>query len=324
MASYRKITLFLVLMIFSCVENKIFIHVHPDGKSSFKFESRGDSLDIYDNDFIHPYHLKNWATEISTFQTENKTNWMRITKGIIDDSVFVLQSPGGPQMGYEFYQSNISNWYKDTYNVKVVIEGRRIKQDYPELYNAVLTNKMDSLSWLPEALTVLMHKGLKDISHDSLSPEQSLWNRRLVNHLRNSFAKLSSLNELELIQKDRVGYLETLLAPFHVAPSLPKKLAISMEKHEKILRTSLDLKDDFFIWKVLIPGQLFATNATRVSGDTLIWEFGLDSLLSYNYTMYGSTVIYSKDKIQLSLISNLIIGCILIIIIIWVFTRKIF
>ena len=172
MASYRKITLFLVLMIFSCVENKIFIHVHPDGKSSFKFESRGDSLDIYDNDFIHPYHLKNWATEISTFQTENKTNWMRITKGIIDDSVFVLQSPGEPQMGYEFHQSNISNWYKDTYNVKVVIEGCKIKQDYPELYNAVLTNKMDSLSWLPEALTVLMYKGLKDISHDSLSPEQ--------------------------------------------------------------------------------------------------------------------------------------------------------
>ena len=97
-----------------------------------------------------------------------------------------------------------------------------------------------------------------------------------------------------------------------------------MEKHEKILRTSLDLKDDFFIWKVLIPGQLFATNATRISRDTLIWEFGLDSLLSHNYTMYGSTVIYSKDKIQLSLISNLIIGCILIIIIIWVFTRKIF
>ena len=82
--------------------------------------------------------------------------------------------------------------YKDTYNVKIVIEGRRIKQDYPELYNAVLNNKMDSLSWLPEALTVLMHKGLKDISHDSLSPEQSLWNRRLVNHLRNSFAKFSS------------------------------------------------------------------------------------------------------------------------------------
>jgi len=324
MASYRKITLFLVLIIASCVENKIFIHVHPDGKSFFKFESRGDSLDIYDNDFVHPYHLKNWATEISTIQTENETNWIRITKGIIDDSVFVLQSPEEPQMGYEFHQSNISSWYKDTYNVKVVIEGCKIKQDYPELYNAVLTDKMDSLNWLPEALTVLMHKGLKDISHDSLSPEQSLWNRRLVNHLRNSFAKFSSLNELELIQKDRVGYLETLLAPFHVAPSLPKNLAISMEKHEKILRTSLDLKDDFFIWKVLIPGQLFATNATRVSGDTLIWEFGLDSLLSHNYTMYGSTVIYSKDKIQLSLISNLIIGCILIIIIIWVFTRKIF
>ena len=77
-----------------------------------------------------------------------------------------------------------------------------------------------------------------------------------------------------------------------------------MEKHEKILRTSLDLGDDSFVWKVLLPGSLFATNATRVVGDTLIWELGLDSLLSHNYTLYGSTVIYAPDKIQISLIFN--------------------
>ena len=324
MASYRKITLFLALVFVSCVENKVFIHVHPDGQTFFKFESRGDSLDVSDGDFVHPYHLKNWATEISTVQTENETNWRRITKGIVYDSVIVLQSPGGSQLGYKFHKSKISSWYKDSYEVKVVIEGRRIKQDYPQLYNAVLTDKMDSLNWLPEALTVLMYKGLKDIGHDSLSPEQSLWNHRLVNHLRNSFAKFSSLKDLERIQKDRVDYLEKLLAPFHVDPSLPAELAINREKHEKILRTSLDLEDDFFIWKVLLPGSLFATNATRVVGDTLIWELGLDSLLSHNYTLYGSTVIYTPDKIQISLIFSLILGWILLVIIIWFFSRKIF
>jgi hypothetical protein len=121
-----------------------------------------------------------------------------------------------------------------------------------------------------------------------------------------------------------VDYLEKLLAPFHVGPSLPAELAINMEKHEKILRTSLDLGDDSFVWKVLLPGSLFATNATRVVGDTLIWELGLDSLLSHNYTLYGSTVIYAPDKIQISLIFNLILGCILLVIIIWFFSRKIF
>ena len=324
MISQRKITLFLTLAFFSCVENKVFIQVHPDGNSFFKFESRGDSLDIYDTDFVHPYYLKNWVTEISTIQSDNKTNWMRITKGIADDSVLVLQSPGGPQIGYEFHQSNISSWYKDTYNVKIVFEGRKIKEDYPKLYNAILTDKMDSLNWLPEALTVLMHKGLKDINHDSLSPEKSLWNRRLVNHLRNSFAKFSSLDDLEKIQKDRVNYLKNLLAPFHIASSLPAELALSMEKHEKILRASLDLRDDFFIWKVLLPGLPFATNATQTSGDTLIWEFGLDSLLSQNFTMYGSSIIHAKDKIQIYLISYLIIGFTLLIIIIWFLTKKVF
>jgi hypothetical protein len=111
---------------------------------------------VFDGDFVHPYHLKNWATEISTVQTENETNWRRITKGIVYDSVIVLQSPGGSQLGYKFHQSKISSWYKDSYEVKVVIEGRRIKQDYPQLYNAVLTDKMDSLNWLPEALTDIL------------------------------------------------------------------------------------------------------------------------------------------------------------------------
>ena len=77
-----------------------------------------------------------------------------LQKAIVYDSVIVLQSPGGSQLGYKFHKSKISSWYKDSYEVKVVIEGRRIKQDYPQLYNAVLTDKMDSLNWLPEALTV--------------------------------------------------------------------------------------------------------------------------------------------------------------------------
>ena len=105
--------MFLALVFVACVENKVFIHVHPDGQTFFKFESRGDSLDVSDGDFVHPYHLKNWATEISTVQTENETNWRRITNGIVDDSVIVLQSPGGSQLGYKFHKSKISSWYKN-------------------------------------------------------------------------------------------------------------------------------------------------------------------------------------------------------------------
>ena len=323
MIFWKKFILILSTLFISCVQNKIFIHVAPDGKSFFKFESLGDSIDICDNDFVHPYHLKSWVTEIWKVKTDNKTNWRRITKGLVNDSIIIMDVPGPNEMKYEFHQFNISNWYKETYDVKIIIQGRKIKQDYPKLYNAILTDKMDSLEWLPEALTVLMHKGLNDISHDSISPEQSLWNRRLVNHLKNSFAKHSSYNDLKKIYRDRTGFLNNILSPFNISPALLDELSYYMEIHENFLRASLNLKDDSFTWKFLLPGQVLNTNATRLLGDTLVWEFGLDSLLSQKYTLYGSSVIYAEDKINIFLISKLIIGVILLITI-WFFTKNIF
>ena len=54
----KKLYIFLPLVIFfhiSCVENIIFIQVYPDGQTYFKFISTGDSTDINDQDFQHPF-----------------------------------------------------------------------------------------------------------------------------------------------------------------------------------------------------------------------------------------------------------------------------
>ena len=54
----KKLYVFLPLVIFfhtSCVENIIFIQVYPDGQTYFKFISTGDSTDINDQDFRHPF-----------------------------------------------------------------------------------------------------------------------------------------------------------------------------------------------------------------------------------------------------------------------------
>jgi hypothetical protein len=148
-----------------------------------------------------------------------------------------------------------------------------------------------------------MHKGLKDIAHDSLSPNQMIWNQRLVNHLRNSFARVTTLEEFEKIQNNRIAYLTDLLKPFHVDPSLPLNLGITMENHEKILNTSLDLNDDSFEVKIILPGQIVTTNATEILGDTLMWQFGLDSLLSNSFELKAESVIFATDRIQKTLIS---------------------
>ena len=71
-----------------------------------------------------------------------------------------------------------------------------------------------------------------------------------------------------------------------------------MKMHEDYLKASLDLKDDSFVVKLLMPGEMFSANSLSMSQDTLIWKFGLDSLLNRNYTLNATSVVYSKKKIQ--------------------------
>ena len=124
------------------------------------------------------------------------------------------------------------------------------------------------------------------------------------------------MDELKNIQKDRELFLTNLFKPFKIDPDLPRNLAFAMEKHEKILKSTLDLNDDSFEIKVIMPGQPIFTNANKVILDTLIWNFGLDSLLSDSYTLSGRSVIYTTDRYQKTLISIGILFLILMAILI--------
>jgi hypothetical protein len=57
-----------------------------------------------------------------------------------------------------------------------------------------------------------------------------------------------------------------------------------------------------------------------IDKDTLIWKFGIDSLLNENYYLHAGSVITSKDKIQKN--SILVIFALLMISIILLNRRK--
>jgi len=306
----------IILILFSCVENRIFIQIHPDGQSYFKFESHGDSTDVLDNDYLHPSYLNGWSSSVKIIKHDDDNNWVMTTEGMLLDTSILFFHEDTIPLGYTFNRSVAEKWFSIEYIFSLTFSGRRIKENYPKLYEAILFEKPDSLYWLPEALTVLMKKGLDDIYSDSLSKKQNIWNQRLVNHLQNSFAKFTSMDELKNIQKDRELFLTNLFKPFKIDPDLPSNLAFAMEKHEKILKSTLDLNDDSFEIKVIMPGQPIFTNANKVILDTLIWNFGLDSLLSDSYTLSGRSVIYTTDRYQKTLISIGILFLILMAILI--------
>ena len=306
----KKLYVFLPFFIFlhtSCVENIIFIQVYPDGQTYFKFISTGDSTDINDQDFRHPFK-DDISGNSSSNITKTDSLWTITTKAIYKDSIFVFQPKYS--LGFNFIRSEVNTSLSSVYNFNIEFIGRTIKDNYPLLYEALLNNKLDSLDWLPEALTIIINQSLIDLENDTTKYNFKTNRARLVNHFKNSFARIKTYEDLKTIQKNRLEYIITTLKPFKIDNQFCIDLSERMKVHEDYLKSSLDLKDDSFILKLVLPGEILSTNSMSMNQDTLIWNFGLDSLLNENYLLSSTSVIYSKKKIQKT---SILVVCFLLI-----------
>ena len=299
----------------SCVENVITIQIFPDGQTHLKIVSVGDSIDIMDQDFEHPFYNDN-NSSYEIYKTDSI--WKAVTNIVIKDSSFSYKPRNGLAFNFNLNYSAkaISNIYKFQMN----LEGRNIKNEYPLLYNAITSHKIDSLIWLPEALTIIIDKALSDLEKNMISDNIKIERPRLVNHFKNSFSRVSTFEMLEKIQKNRDIYIRNTLKPFKVSQKFSDNLSRAMKVHEDRLKASLGLQDDNFVIKLLLPGEPISGNAMSMDKDTLIWKFGIDSLLNENYDLHAASVITSKDKIQKN--SILVIFALLMISIILLNRRK--
>ena len=303
---YPILLLFLLLNI-SCVENIVFIQVYPDGQIYLKIVSLGDSTDIHDNDFQHP--LKNKSNSNSSYNLIKKDSlWETTTEIIYKDSIFDFNPI--TSLGFNFQRSEEKKTLSTLYNFKMEFIGRAIKQNYPLLYKALKYNMLDSLEWLPEALTVIINQSLTDLENETIEIKNTINKARLVNHFKNSFARITTFEELEYIQKNRLEFIKTTIKPFKLGENFALILAEKMKMHENRLTASLGLKDDSFVVKLLMPGKMFSANAVSMNQDTLVWQFGLDSLLNDNYILSASSIKYSKKKIQKT---SILVVCFLLI-----------
>tara|TARA_Y100001970_G_scaffold169030_1_gene206677 strand:- start:910 stop:1872 length:963 start_codon:yes stop_codon:yes gene_type:complete len=306
----KKLYVFLPLVIFlntSCVENIIFIQVYPDGQIYLKFISTGDSTDINNQDFQHPFK-NDISVNSSSNITKTDSIWTITTEAIFKDSIFVFQPKYS--LGFNFIRSGEDKSLSSVYNFNIEFIGRRIKDNYPLLHEALLNNKLDSLEWLPEALTTIINQSLIDIENDITKHNFKINRARLVNHFKNSFARIKTFADLKAIQENRLEYIIATLKPFKIDNQFCIDLAERMKAHENYLKSSLDLKDDSFVIKLILPGEILSTNSMSMDQDTLVWKFGLDSLLNDNYMLSSTSVVYSKKKIQKT---SILIVCFLLI-----------
>ena len=277
----------------SCVENVITIHILPDGQTFLQIVSTGDSTDIIDGDFQHP----TFEDQSSSYEIiKSDSVWKAITKIILRDSIFALKPEHG--LSYNFKIQKSSNSISNIHRFKMYFTGREIKKEYPKLYKAMKSNNLDSLIWLPEALTVIIDKAILDLENKQKFKQYDIDRPRLVNHFKNSFSRVLTIKKLQDIQNARETYIQNTLKPFKLNEDFSDELSNSMKDHEDKLKASLGLKDDRFIIKLLLPGNPLSGNAMSMNGDTLIWKFGLDSLLDTGFNLYAESVMVSKDKLQ--------------------------
>ncbi|MBL7014190.1 MAG: hypothetical protein ISR83_07195 [Candidatus Marinimicrobia bacterium] len=299
MFKLKNLSLILFLTIFSsCVENIITIRIHPDGRSHIQFMSKGDSTDVFNQDYLHPNSPKWHSISKSTINKDGDIIWETITDGLVAANSTVAPPSSEFSLNYSINTFMSKNWFSTTYKLKATFPQLLDYNNTPLLSESLLTDKMDSIQWLPEALMDITNSALNQLYMDSLIqfpyPQD-----RLSNHFRNAFSHIQSEMLLDELKVDRVLFLSRILAPFKNVDSLfIIELAHAMVPLENKLENTIKLKDDQFKIRLTLPGVLQSTNATSISNDTLKWEFGLNEFLNDAYILEATSTIYSVKGLQ--------------------------
>ncbi|MBT3590638.1 MAG: hypothetical protein HOF45_04205 [Candidatus Marinimicrobia bacterium] len=304
----KKLSVILLFIIFSgCVENIITIRIHPDGRSHIQFFSKGDSLDIFNHDFIHP-SSPNWRSIFTTSTNEDgDIIWEKLTDGFIASNSIISQNISDHSIGYIIESSINKNWFSTTYEFKVTFPKLLDYRGTPLLSESLLTDKMDSIQWLPEALMSIIDSALTQLYKDTkitLPYRQD----RLSNHFKNTFAHIQSENLMDELHADRGLFLSRILKPFEQIDTLfISQLNTAMDPYESKLENIINLKDDQFKFRLITPGVVQSTNALAISNDTLKWEFGQNEFLNKPKILEATSRIYSVIDLQKTITFGLLI-----------------
>ncbi len=308
MFKLKKLSVTLLLFIFSgCVENMITIRIHPDGRSHIQFSSKGDSLDVFNQDFIHP-SSSDWSSIVTTsINSDGDIIWEKLTNGFMASNSTVSQNISDHSIDYTIESTINKNWFNTIYEFKVIFPKLLDYESIPLLSESLLTDKMDSIQWLPEALMTIIDSALTQIYTDS-NIAIPYHQDRLSNHFKNSFAHIQSENLMDELQTDKKLFLTRILKPFDQIDSLfISQLNMAMDPYEKKFENIIHLKDDQFKFNLIPPGIIQSTNAMSIINDTLKWEFGLNEFLNKPKILNATSRIYSVKDLQKTITFSLII-----------------
>ncbi len=293
---------FFMVMLSGCVEHFISINVHPDGAYTLEIISRGDSTDIFDDDFPHPAGGKRWSQHIWSDRTDKDTTWIMETRGYIERDMKLMSSD--EELGALIHPLSIeikNRWISTLYITRYIFKGREIYRKYPRLGETLeKTASSDSIEWTTEALVFIVSSALNDMKKNPKNELTSFLIERMTTHVRNYTERVKSKKLVIELSDKRAEFLRKLFNPFKndVKSSFYENLDDAMFPYEEELRITTGLQDDRFSFHLTLPGLVTRSNADTLSGDTLKWTFELGDFAGDDYIMEAISVVYKTKEIQ--------------------------
>ncbi|MFQ6604861.1 MAG: hypothetical protein ACE5D8_04820 [Fidelibacterota bacterium] len=297
----RFLPFILSLTVYGCVEHLIFVRVLPSGDAEITITSRGDSTDIRDDDFLHP-QLSPWHQEVHREKKDDEIVLVQVSTAILQSDTIPLPGRTGPGIQtYSIRMQKNRGWFVTTYRFRERFKGRELYIKSPRLATAIGNNEAaDSTQWETEALNYIFHSAIDDLDQDSALVLPYGMPDRIKTHFTNYLAHVEALKVYEELSQQPDVMLRKILSPF--LPDLPDeyipRFRDAMQPYEQDIATSYHLNDDQFTVAVILPGQVYSTNADTIAGDTLKWSFSVEAFINDDLILDATSMVISPASFQ--------------------------
>lgn len=297
------LTLLAAMFQWACVETLIAVRVFPDGKFSMIYRTKGDSADVFNNDFPHPKGQQ-WNTSIAQEKQGEEIVWVMETSAFLTGSTdYSEQKDSLTALRHPLTVTVSDGFFTKRYHLVSVFQGRKAFVKYPLFAKSLEESHADSTLWLKEVYYYLLSQALKDLQTDSSTAINNKLAERLDNHFKNTLYHMEYNHLLDQLNfKD--AFISRVLQPFRrqLPDGYDRSLSKSSNRYENEFRLTSELQDDRFNYNAFLPGRITKTNADTIAGDTLKWAFDLKNFIHEDYSIEAASVVYLTQRIRLTII----------------------
>ena len=291
----KKIFLIILsVMLSSCTWNMIQISVLPDGNYSIVYESSGNTLDIENNDFLHPEDTAKWLTTLdknSNNDIVKKTINVKPVKGKI---AFIDEE----SLNYIINVEKKEYFFWDEYSFSSIVYDLEIDKKYPSIVN-FLDIEGDEISWILPAKKYIIKTSLLEYQ-DSLTND--IFFEKINNQITTYFDYVEKDSLIDKIDINSSLIIKDALNP--MVNKLPKNFFLEIQPiidfHENEFEKNTALMNDYFLFNIELPGKMQRHNGENEEG-ILFWEIDFNEIATDNFEMYGKSIIMKKWRILISI-----------------------